>query len=289
VHDRRTPSVGAIPSPLSLALSLLRGTGLSAPLLSRAPAPSLSLPHRPHLSARPEPLAHDLPAVDVPTSTLSPATTEPPRPFWTPRRARPPPLFHLRPLPSSLSLSRSTHANREPPPPLPTSTACSVAVVAPVPRPVRLAVSYSGHPSVCPVPLWSVRSALTGVVLAQPELRHRRLVTSLCLRRCPVPPALPLKVSNIPAPLFPCVLHWLARNCSPELPRATVSPPRHVQRPMVLPHRRGALGWVRQIPLCVPRPTPKPLVPRSGRSARLRRVPAVGPSGATAPMSAPCR
>jgi hypothetical protein len=37
----------------------------------------------------------------------------------------------------------------------------------------------------------------------------------------PVPPALPLKVSNLPAPQFPCVLHWLAHNCSPELP------PRH--------------------------------------------------------------
>jgi hypothetical protein len=64
---------------------------------------------------------------------------------------------------------------------------------------------------------------LTEVVLAQPELRRRHPVASLCLRRCPVPPALPLKVSNLLAPLFPCVLHWLARNCSPELPRTAVS------------------------------------------------------------------
>jgi hypothetical protein len=42
-----------------------------------------------------------------------------------------------------------------------------------------------------------------------------------------------------------------------------------------------------QISLCAPRPTPKPLVPRRGRSALLGRVPAAGPSGATAPMSAP--
>jgi hypothetical protein len=83
---------------------------------------------------------------------------------------------------------------------------------------------------------------LTGVVLAQLELRHRRPVASLCLRRCPVLPALPLKVSNLLAPLFLCVLHWLLRNCSLELPRATVSPPRRVQRPLVLPRRRGALG-----------------------------------------------
>jgi hypothetical protein len=110
---------------------------------------------------------------------------------------------------------------------------------------------------VCPPPLWSVWSALTEVVLAQPELRHRCPVASLCLRRCPVPPALPLKVRNLPVPLFPCVLYWLARNCSPELPRAAVSPPRRVQRPLVLPHRRGALDGVRQIPLCAPRPIPQ--------------------------------
>jgi hypothetical protein len=83
---------------------------------------------------------------------------------------------------------------------------------------------------------------LTGVVLAQPELHHRRPIMSMCPRRCPVPPALPLKVSNLPAPLFPCVLHWLAHICSPELPRAAVSLPRRVQRPLVLPRRCGALS-----------------------------------------------
>jgi hypothetical protein len=102
------------------------------------------------------------------------------------------------------------------------------------PRPIkchgelRLAVSFSGHPSVCPFPPWFSRPPLTGVILAQPELRHRRPVASLCLRRCPVPPAFPRKVSNLLAPLFPYVLHWLARNCSPELPRAAVSSSRRV-------------------------------------------------------------
>jgi hypothetical protein len=105
-----------------------------------------------------------------------------------------------------------------------------------------LAVSYSGHPSVCPPPLWSVWSALTGVVLVQPELCHRRPVESLYLRCCPMPPVLLLKVSNLPAPLFPCVLLWLTCNCSPELPRAAVNLPRRVQRPPVHPCRRGALG-----------------------------------------------
>ena len=208
---------------------------------------SLSLSHYPHLSA----------VLNLPP-TISPPWTRP-RPCVLRPRPSPRALFEPRALlahlPSSIcalcpalspSLSlcpreprTSATARRRPPPvPWPPLRPCPVQCHGKL----RLAVSYSGHPSVCPPPLWSVRSALTGVVLAQPELRHRRPVASLCLRRCPVPPALPLKVSNLPAPLFPCVLHWLARNCSPELPRAAVSPPRRVQRPLVLPRRRGALG-----------------------------------------------
>jgi hypothetical protein len=98
---------------------------------------------------------------------------------------------------------------------------------------------------VCPFPPWFSRLALTGVVLAQPELRHHRRVASLCLRCYLVPPALPRKVSNLPVPLFPYVLHQLTRNCSPKLSRAAVSLSHRVQRPLVLPRRRGALGWVR--------------------------------------------
>jgi hypothetical protein len=56
---------------------------------------------------------------------------------------------------------------------------------------LRLAVSYSGHPSVCPPPLWSVWSALTRVVLAQPELRQSP-------HRVPVPPSLPRASSASP-------------------------------------------------------------------------------------------
>jgi hypothetical protein len=61
-------------------------------------------------------------------------------------------------------------------------------------------------------------------------------------RRCPVTPSFPLDVKNLRAPLISCVLPCCSRDCSPEQSSATVSPPLRVQRPLVLPHRRGALG-----------------------------------------------
>jgi hypothetical protein len=88
-------------SPLSLAAPWARLVGA---VLSHA-CPLLSLSHRPHLSAPPQPPTHDLPAVDAPTSARSPAMSAHPSPFWAPCPARPPPLSHLRPLPDSLALS----------------------------------------------------------------------------------------------------------------------------------------------------------------------------------------
>jgi hypothetical protein len=133
---------------------------------------------------------------------------------------------------------------------------------------------------VCPPPLWSVRFTLTRVVFAQPEHRHRCPVASLCLRRCPVPPAFPLKVSNLPAPLFPYVLHWLGCNCSPEQSSDAVSPLCRGLRSLVPPCRREGHGQVRQTPLIAPKLVPEPLVLCRGGSARLRRTPDAGPSGA---------
>jgi hypothetical protein len=104
-----------------------------------------------------------------------------------------------------------------------------------------------------------------------------------------VTPALPLEVSNLPAPLIWSLLPWLARYCSPELPRAAVSPPRCVQRPVALPRWCDAHGRVRQTALNTPELAPKPLEPRRGQPPRLWRALAVGPSGATAPVSAPSR
>jgi hypothetical protein len=93
-----------------------------------------------------------------------------------------------------------------------------------------LAVSCSGHPSVCRSPLCFVRSTLTGAILAQPEPCHRCLVVFLRLRRCSVTPLLPLKVSNPPVPLIWSLLLCCSCDCSSELSRAAVSQPRHVQR-----------------------------------------------------------
>jgi hypothetical protein len=67
------------------------------------------------------------------------------------------------------------------------------------------------RPSVRPQSLWSARSALTGVLLVQLELRHRRPEASLRLCRCPGTPAFPLEVSNLPAPYFLFIALIIAR------------------------------------------------------------------------------
>jgi hypothetical protein len=74
----------------------------------------------------------------------------------------------------------------------------------------------------------------------QSELRHRRPVKPLHLRHYFATPALLLEVSNLPVPLIWPLLPCLVRDCSPELPRAAVSQPRRVQRPLVLPRQREA-------------------------------------------------
>jgi hypothetical protein len=92
----------------------------------------------------------------------------------------------------------------------------------------------------CALPPCYVQSALTGVPPVQSELHHHRPIEPLRLRRCFATPALLLEVSNLSVPLIWPLLSCLARDCSLELPRAAVSPPRHVQRPLVLPRRREA-------------------------------------------------
>jgi hypothetical protein len=197
----------------------------------------------------------------------------------------------LRPLTNPLALSLSLS--------LPTRAESSATVrcrLLPVLRPPSrscpvpchgefcLAVSCSGHPSVCPSPLCFVRSTLTGAILAQPEPRRRRPVASLRLCRCFVTPTLSLNVSNPPVPLIWSFLFCCSRDCSPELPRAAISPPHCGLRPLVPLRQREGHGRVRQTVLIVPRLAPKPLVPHRGRPSRIWRVLAAGPSGATAPM-----
>jgi hypothetical protein len=229
--------------------------------------------------------------VDAPTTTRSPATFEPPRPFWPPRPARPPPLSHLRPLPSSLTLSLAPPARTES---SATARRRPSLVLWPslCPCPIQchgelcLAVSYSGHPSVCPLPPCCAQSTLTGAVLAQSEPRRRRPEARPHPRCSPSVPEFALEVRNLPIPLILQVSPQSPRNFSPEL----AAPPRNLYhcglRSLAPPCRFCAHGRVRRDALNVSSPFPKPPEPRCGRSARLRRTIAAGPSGATAPKSA---
>jgi hypothetical protein len=167
--------------------------------LARAPA-SLSVSLTPPVSSSSTSRPRS-PAVDAPTSARSPATSAHPRP------ARPPPLAPLRPLPNPLALSLALLTRAE-------SSATARRRLLLVLRPpsrsrpvqcygeLRLTVSCSGHPSVCPLPLCFVRSTLAGAIFGQPVSRRRRPVESLRLRHCFATPALPLKVSNPPVPLI---------------------------------------------------------------------------------------
>jgi hypothetical protein len=91
----------------------------------------------------------------------------------------------------------------------------------------------------------------------------------LRLHRCPMTPALPFKVSNPPEPLIWSLLLCCSRDCSPELSHAAVSPPRRVQRLLVLPRQRDTHGRVRQTALNTLELAPKPLELRRGQPPRL--------------------
>jgi hypothetical protein len=161
----RAPSL-----PRSLAAPWDRSIGAVALTRARSLSLSLSTPPTPLVSV--SLTSHPRsPRRGRATSARSPATTEP-RTSFEPHAL----LAHL---PSSicalclaLSLSlmlcpreprTSATARRRPPP---------VPWLPLRPRPVQshgelcLAISFSGHPSVCPFPPWFCQSALTGVVLA---------------------------------------------------------------------------------------------------------------------------
>jgi hypothetical protein len=190
------------------------------------------------------------------------------------------------PRPLSLSLPARTEssatAHRRPPPvPWPPLRPCHGEL--------RLAVSYSGHPSVCPLHPCCARSTLTGVVLAQSEPRHRRPEAPPHPHHSPSVLEFALEVSNLPMPLIHQVQHQSPRNCSPELS----APPRNLfhrgLHSLAPPCWFCVHGCVRRDVLNVFGPFPKPPEPRRGQSTHLQRTPAAGPSGATAPKSAPCR
>jgi hypothetical protein len=139
---------------------------------------------------------------------------------------------------------------------------------------------------VCPLPPCCARSTLTGAVLALSEPRRRRLEAPPHPRHSPSVPEFALEVSNLPMPLIRQVSPQSPRNFSPEL----AAPPRNLLHcglcSLALPYRFCAHGGVCRDVLNVSGPFPKPLEPRRGRSARLRRTLTAGPSGATTPKSA---
>jgi hypothetical protein len=221
VPDRRALPISASLSASSPSLSTPWARAIGAVLSPRAH--SLSVPLSPPVS-RPQPSTHNLPVVDAPTTARSSTTSVCPCP------TRPPLLSHLHPVPNSLALSlalptrtgSSATARRCPPPvPWPPSRPC------PVQRhdELRLTLSCSGYPSVCPLPLCFVRSALIGAFLAQSKPRRRRPEVPPHLCRPPRAPEFALEVSNLPAPLIRSLLPFCPRDCSPELIRAAVSPP----------------------------------------------------------------
>jgi hypothetical protein len=130
-------------------------------------------------------------------------------------------------------------------------------------------------------PVHAHRSSSCAVGAPPPSTRG-----STAPRRFPSVPEFALEVSNLPMPLIRQVPHQSPRNCSPEL----AAPPRNLflrgLRSLAPPCRFCAHGCVRRDMLNVSGPFPKPQEPRRGRSARLRRTPTTGPSGATAPKSA---
>jgi hypothetical protein len=217
-----TARVHAHAFSLPLSFPLLGGPGLSAP--TRPHVLSLAVPWDLPVSAdrpfalvpslcpvdptcQPPPPVTNLPPTPPPwmaTSTQSLATSARPRPF----RARTL-LAHFPLLICALSrallpcahLGTSAAAHRSPsfvlrPPSSPRRARCLGEFC--------LAMSNSGHPSIRPQSLWFARSALTGVLSVQPELRHRRPEASLHLRHCSGTPVFPLEVSNLPAPLCLC-------------------------------------------------------------------------------------
>jgi hypothetical protein len=152
---------------------------------------------------------------------------------------------------------------------------------------LRLTVSYSGYPLVCPLPPCCVRSALTGAFSCAAGARHRRPVEPLCLRHCFATPVLLLNVSNLPVPLIWLSSLYSSRDCSPEQSSAAISPLRRGLCPLVPLRQCEGHGRVHQTALIVPRLVPEPLVPRRGQPSCLRQTLAIGPSGATAFRSDP--
>jgi hypothetical protein len=74
--------------------------------------------------------------------------------------------------------------------------------------------------------------------------------------RRPPTPEFPLEVSNLPMPLFPCLLTCHSHDCSPERVRAAIGPLHRGPSPLMPLCRWCAHGCVRHTPLNLPDPFP---------------------------------
>jgi hypothetical protein len=184
----------------------------------------------------------------------------------------------LRPQPSSLAPSLALRAQ-------PGSSAAAHRSPPPVPRPPlspRRAhclgklchiTSGSGHPLVCPFPLWFAWSALTGSL---PQLRRHRPVPSPCPDHCSCVPETSLKVTVLAPPIFFHVSHLLACDCSLEyspvhrgLPSVVRSPQSHSHKhdPAIVFARSSPTSPVTRTDLSRPRSPSLPCLRRRRRHA----------------------
>jgi hypothetical protein len=209
----------------------------------RAPAPSLSVPPSPpvspSLTSRPRSphcgCAHDR---AFPDHVRAPAPCSPTSPLsFAPSAQLPRPLSLALP---ARTKSSATARRRPPPVPWPPLRPCPGQCHGEL----RLVVSYSGHPSVCPLPPCCVRSALTGEFSCAAGVRHRRPVESLRLPHRFATPALLLEVSDLPVPLIRLSSLYSSCDCSPEQSSAAVSPLPHGLRPLALLRQRVGHGQV---------------------------------------------
>jgi hypothetical protein len=247
----------------------------------------LSLSCRPPLLARPQPPVHDPPPWTRPRPRFLQPRPRVCAPF-EPRTL----LSHLPSLTCALSRtpspSLSLCARGQRAPPLPTVDCRPFCDRRRVRVPSVASVSSASLSATRDTlwfacfPLWLARSPLTGAFVAQQEPRRRQSEAPSHPRRPPSPPEFALEVSNLPTPLIRLLLPFCPRDCSPELICAAVSPPRRVQRPLVLLCQRDAHGRVHRTALNAPELFLKPLERRLGQFPRLQRALASGPSGATA-------
>jgi hypothetical protein len=258
------PSPRARP-PSPSALSALAGPLVSATAFPTPASPALSA-RGPELSALPSP-RNRRPEPRVPQ-------TPRPRHAWSlpPPRPRPlEPRTSLALIPSLICapaglpstsptlLARQSAAAIKPPPPELVSPSPLEPRHALCHGELRLDVRNPGRAPISPLPPRIPLPALTAVLCAAVEVRHRRLGLPPRLRRHRGVPGVRLEVRNLSRPLPSFLLPPVAFNCSPESLSATAETLRRGSPPS------GAPAPTQSSPEGSPRPPQPPRPPRSSQ------------------------